>query len=56
MQNGDRVTEIGGKRLDHLRRQRDLRHEQNHALPRRERLRDQVQVDERLAAAGHAKE
>lgn len=56
MQNGDRVTEIGGKRLDHLRRQRDLRHEQNRALPRRERLRDQVQVDERLAAAGHAKE
>ena len=56
VQNGDRVTEIGGKRLDHLRRQRDLRHEQNRALPRRERLRDQVQVDERLATAGHAEE
>ena len=56
VQNGDRVTEIGGKRLDHLRRQRNLRHEQDRALPRRERLRDQVQVDERLAAAGHAEE
>ena len=56
MQNGDRVTEIGGKRLDHLRRQRDLRHEQDRALPCRKRLRDQVQVDKRLATAGHAEE
>ena len=56
MQDGNRVAEIGGKCLDHLRRQRDLRHEQDRALPRCERLRDQVQVDKRLAAAGHAEE
>ncbi len=56
VQDGDRVAEIGGKCLDHLRRQRDLRHEQDRALPRCERLRDQVQIDERLAAAGHAEE
>ena len=56
VQDGDRVTEISRKRLDHLRRQRDLRHEQDRALPRCERLRDQVQVDKRLAAAGHAEE
>ena len=56
VQDGNRVAEIGGKRLDHLRRQRDLRNEQDRALPRCERLRDQVQIHERLAAAGHAEE
>ena len=56
VQNGDRVAEICGKRLDHLRRQRDLRHKQDRPLPCRKRLRDQVQVDKRLATAGHAEE
>ena len=56
VQDGDRVAEIGGKRLNHLRRQRDFRHKQDRALPRCKRLRDQVQVDKRLAAAGHAEE
>ena len=40
VQDGDRVAEIGGKRLNHLRRQRDFRHKQDRALPRCERLRN----------------
>ena len=56
VQNGHRISKVRGKRLDHLRRQRDLGHEQDRPLPCRERLLDQVQVNERLAAAGHAEQ
>ena len=56
MQDSDRITEIRRKCLDHLRRQRDLGHEQDRPLPCRERLLDQVQVHECLAAAGHAEQ
>jgi hypothetical protein len=42
--------EAGGE----LRRQRDLRHQHDRALPGRERVGDHVQVDLGLAAAGHA--
>ncbi len=42
------------KTRDELRRQADLRHEQQRLTVRRELVRDQAQVDLGLAAAGHA--
>ena len=44
----------GAKALHRLRRQRDLRHQHQRGAARRHHLRDRLQIDLRLAAAGHA--
>ena len=56
MQNRDFLTKPGGKLPQKLRCQPDLRHEHNGAFALLERVRDQLQVHLRLAAAGHAEQ
>jgi len=52
----DLAAEVQAELPDHLRRQRDLGHEQNGALSPVERLADQTDIDLGLAAAGDAVE
>ena len=59
VQHGDQcllrpVAESRLEPLDCLRRQRNLRHEHDGALPLAKRVRDRLQIHLRLAAAGHA--
>ena len=50
------IAEVRGKGLDHLRRERDLRNQQDHAFPKLKLAVDQVDIDAGLAAAGDAEE
>jgi hypothetical protein len=52
VQQGDRVTEARTEAADRLRRERDLGHEHDHALPALEGRRRGAQVDLGLAGAG----
>ena len=54
MQHGDLIPEVGGKCPEHLRRERNLRHEQDRGAPHIKTAADEVDVDARFAAAGHA--
>ena len=54
VQQRDGVAEAGGEARDGLRRERDLRHERDHALAALERRGGRAQVDLGLARAGHA--
>ena len=47
-------TEAGLEPLDRLRRQRDFRHQHNRALALLQGVGDGLQINFRLAAAGHA--
>ena len=53
MQKGEAVPENLLQTLDHLHRKRDLRHEQDGAPAKGERLLDQMDVDFRLARTRH---
>ncbi len=53
MQHGDAVPETPLEPADELRREADLRHEEQRLPAARELLGDEPQVDFRLAAAGH---
>ena len=55
VENGH-AAEAGPEAVARLRRQTDLRHEHDRLLSSGERLLDGLQVDLRLAAAGHAEE
>ena len=54
VQHRDVTAELRRKAAQHLRRQRDLRHEQHGGLAARERFFDEPDIDLRLAAGGHA--
>ena len=54
VQHRDVAAELRRKAAQHLRRQRDLRHEQHGGLAERERFFDEPDIDLRLAAGGHA--
>ncbi len=59
VQHGDAdflPDEARAKMLDCLRRERDFRHEHQRAFTQRQHLRDGLQINFRLAAAGHAVE
>ena len=48
------IAELGSKAAQDLRRERDLRHEQHGRFPAAQRFLDELQVDLRFAAGGHA--
>ena len=56
VQHRDQIAELCGELPQHLRRQSDLRDEHDGALSGLERVRDQAQIDLRLAAARHAEQ
>ena len=56
VQDGDTVAEIAGKGLQHLRRQRDLRHQKNGGFSLPQDLVDEADIDRRLPTAGNAEQ
>ena len=54
VEHGDVLAEIGGKFRHHLRRERDLRHEQHRRAAHRQSFLNEADIHLRLAAGGHA--
>ena len=54
VEHGDVLAEIGGKFRHHLRRERDLRHEQHRRAAHRQCFLNEADIHLRLAAGGHA--